>query len=351
MAADRYLEKFLTYLRVERNASPHTLLGYERDITGLQRFLGGREASPSVQGCARGTAPRLPRRRIVGDSPADGEGGRVWRGARAGERPVPLGSAPGASVASDVAWSAVDLVALRRYVATLRARGAAKSSTARRVAAIRSFFRFLCRDGYLQANPAATLIAPRREQRLPIFLGVPDVTRLIEAPAGDDLASLRDRAILELLYSTGIRVSELVGLRPQDVDLIGGVAKVAGKGKRERLVPVGAPAVQALHRYLEARGGRHRMGDPIFLNRAGGRLTDRSVRRILAKYLQQAAVQRHVSPHTLRHSFATHLLDRGADLRAVQELLGHATLATTQVYTHVTTERLKAVYDKTHPRA
>lgn len=288
---DRYLEKFLTYLKVERDASPHTVVSYTRDITELRRFVG-----------------------------------------------------------ETVEWAKVGVVDLRRYLVALRTRGLAKSSAARQVASIRSFFRFLCREGYLSSNPATGLPAPKQDRKLPIFLGVPDVIKLLEAPSGKDLASLRDRAILELLYSTGARVSELVSLRVQQVDLLGGVAKVAGKGKKERLVPIGAPAVQALHRYLEARGGTP-PASPVFLNVAGGRLTDRSVRRIVEKYLRQAAVRERVSPHTLRHSFATHLLDRGADLRAVQELLGHASLSTTQIYTHVSTERLKAVYDKTHPRA
>ncbi len=288
---DRYLDKFLTYLKVERNASPHTLVNYTHDLVGLQRFLAA------------------------------------------------------------IDWTRVDLVALRRYVADQRSRGGAKSSIARRIAAIRSFFRFLCREGHLAVNPAATLTAPKRDRKLPTFLGLPDVTKLLEAPAGHDTASRRDRAILELLYSTGIRVSELVGLRLQDVDLLGGVAKVAGKGKKERLVPIGAPAVRAIHRYVEGRGDAAHPASPVFLNLAGGRLTDRSVRRILIKYLRQVAIQERVSPHTLRHSFATHLLDRGADLRSVQELLGHASLSTTQIYTHVSTERMKSVYEKTHPRA
>lgn len=299
---DRYLDKFLTYLKVERNASPHTLTNYTRDLVGLRQFL---------------TAP------AAGTAAAD----------------------------AIFEWPSVDLVALRRYVADQRTRGAAKSSIARRIAAIRSFFRFLCREGHLTANPAAGLTAPKRDHKLPTFLGVPDVTKLLEAPSGDDMASRRDRAILELLYSTGMRVSELVGLRLQDVDLLGGVAKAAGKGKKERLVPIGAPAVRAIHRYVEGRGGAVHPASPVFLNLAGGRLTDRSVRRILIKYVRQVAVQERVSPHTLRHSFATHLLDRGADLRAVQELLGHASLSTTQIYTHVTTERLKSVYQKAHPRA
>ena len=269
---DRYLEKFLTYLEVERNASPHTLVNYQHDLEGAIRFL----RAPAAAG-----------------SPSSG----------AAEPPP-------------VNWTTVDVLALRRYVADQRTRGSAKSSVARRIASLRSFFRFLCREGHLASNPAAALVAPKRDRKLPNFLGLPDVTKLLEAPAGEDLASRRDRAILELLYSTGMRVSELVGLRVQSVDLLGGVAKVAGKGKKERLVPIGTPALRAVHVYLEQRGGPP-PASPVFLNLAGGRLTDRSVRRILAKYLRQVAVQQHVSPHTLRHSFATHLLDRGADLRAV----------------------------------
>lgn len=301
---DRYLDKFLTYLKVERNASPHTLVNYTHDLEGLRKFL---SAPPAAEGPA--TKSQIP-----------------------------------------VDWTRVDLVALRRYAADLRGQGKAKSSVARQVAAIRSFFRFLCREGHLASSPAAALTAPKRDRKLPVFLGVADVTKLLEAPSGTDLASRRDRAIFELLYSTGMRVSELVGLRLQDVDLIGGVAKVAGKGKKERLVPIGTPAVRAIHQYVAQRHNSQ-SSSPVFMNLAGGRLTARSVRRILAKYLQRIAVQDKVSPHTLRHSFATHLLDRGADLRSVQELLGHASLSTTQVYTHVTTERLKQVYDKAHPRA
>ncbi len=292
---DRYIGKFLTYLEVERNASPHTLTSYRHDLAQLGEFLS----------------------------------------------PTP---------SRTVEWPHVEALAVRRYLADWRSRGAAASSVSRRLACIRSFFRFLCREGYLSANPAASLRGPKRERRLPTFLGVADVVALIEAPSGDDLASLRDRAILEMLYSTGMRVGELVALRLEQVDLIGGVAKAAGKGKKERLVPIGAPAVQAVHRYLSARGETG-PSSPLFMNLSGGRLTDRSVRRVLAKYLQRVAIREHVSPHTLRHSFATHLLDRGADLRAVQELLGHATLSTTQIYTHVSTTRLRAVYEKTHPRA
>lgn len=319
---DRYIGKFLTYLKVERNASPHTLVHYGHDLKDLRAFLGGGvDPAPSFSATSCGGSNRRF------DKPL---------GLRGGE--------------GGVEWSAVGILDVRRYLVALRGRGLSKGTVARHLAAVRSFFRFLCREGYLKSNPAATLSAPRRDQKLPTFLSVPEVTQLLESPSGDDLASLRDRAILELLYSTGMRVGELVRLRVQEVDLIGGVAKAAGKGKKERLVPIGTPAVQAVHRYLDLRGGAH-PASPLFLNLAGGRLTDRSVRRIVARYLHRVALQERVSPHTLRHSFATHLLDRGADLRSVQELLGHASLSTTQVYTHVSTERLKAVYKKAHPRA
>ncbi|MBI3333737.1 MAG: tyrosine recombinase XerC [Candidatus Omnitrophica bacterium] len=288
---DRYVEKFLTYLRVERDASPHTLRSYARDLAGLRAALG--------------------------------------------DRP----------------WEQVDLLSLRQFVAGERARGLGKASVARRVATIRSLFRFLCREGYLSANPAQGLSRPKQERRLPNFLSVEETARLVEAPSGDQVSSLRDRAILETLYSAGLRVSELVSLRIRDLDLIGGTLRVMGKGRKERMVPVGSFCVQAIRRYLKALGPEIDDESPLFRNRMKGGLTDRSVRRILAGYLNRVSLAKKISPHALRHSFATHLLDRGADLRSVQELLGHSSLTTTQIYTHVTTERLKRVYESAHPRA
>ena len=193
---------------------------------------------------------------------------------------------------------------------------------------------------------------PKQDRHLPHFLSVEEATRLVQAPVGGGLAALRDRAILETLYSTGLRVSELVGLRQRDLDLISQTMRVMGKGKKERLVPVGSYSVRAIRDYLKALGRDGESADgPIFRNRLRGRLTDRSVRRILNHYILQAGIHQKISPHALRHSFATHLLDRGADLRSVQELLGHSSLNTTQVYTHVTTERMKKVYETAHPRA
>lgn len=289
---DRAIGKFLDFLKIERNASAHTLRSYAKDLSLLRQALG--------------------------------------------DRP----------------WEDADLLALRQFVAEERSRGLSKTTVARRVAAIRSFFRFLHREGHLSSNPALGLVRPKQDRRLPAFLSVEQATRLVEAPQGEGFAACRDRAILETLYSTGLRVSELVGLKIRDADLIGGTLRVIGKGRKERLAPVGSYSVQAIRRYLKTLGREIDLPDrPLFRNFRRGALTDRSVRRILNRYLAQAGTAMKISPHALRHSFATHLLDRGADLRAVQELLGHSSLTTTQVYTHVTTERLKRVYDSTHPRA
>ncbi|MBI3323184.1 MAG: tyrosine recombinase XerC [Candidatus Omnitrophica bacterium] len=289
---DRAIERFLNYLKVERNASAHTLRNYAKDLSLLRESLG------------------------------------------------------------ETPWEKADLLSLRKFVADQRTGGLSKATVARRVAAIRSLFRFLHREGFVGSNPALGLTRPKLDRRLPAFLSVEEAARLVEAPKGDDFVGARDRAILETLYSTGLRVSELVGLRIRDVDLIGGSLRAMGKGRKERLVPMGSYSVQAIRKYLGTLAPEQ--GDPerpLFQNRLRGRLTDRSVRRILNRYLAQVSVSLKVSPHALRHSFATHLLDRGADLRSVQELLGHSSLTTTQVYTHVTTERLKRVYESAHPRA
>jgi len=190
--------------------------------------------------------------------------------------------------------------------------------------------------------------SPKLDKPLPNFLSEEEVSRLVEAPSLEEISGLRDRAILETLYSTGMRVSELVGLEVRDVDFLSNMVKVLGKGKKERLLPIGEPALRILRRYLEKRQSSSPV---VFLNKNGTRLTGRGIRNILNKYIHRVSAKEHISPHTLRHSFATHLLNRGADLRSVQELLGHASLSTTQIYTHLTTDRLKAVYDKAHPHA
>lgn len=288
----RYIEKFINYLKIEKNASAHTIINYSVDLKNFSAFLG----ESSVE--------------------------------------------------------SVNYLFLRKYLAHMKEKNYSKRTIARKLASLRSFFKFLYREGYLKANPASGISTPKLDKKLPIFLDTDEVTKLIEAPDEKDLAGLRDRAIMEALYSTGMRVSELVGMSLNDIDFISGVIKVFGKGKKERLAPIGDKALRAIRNYVGKRGAA-KLSDKkaVFLNKGGGRLTDRSVRRIIEKYIKRVSLREGVSPHTLRHSFATHLLNRGADLRSVQELLGHMNLSTTQIYTHVTTQRLKEVYDKAHPRA
>jgi integrase/recombinase XerC len=244
---------------------------------------------------------------------------------------------------------------LRAHQAWLHEQGYARTTIARRLSAVRSWCRFLCRQGILAHNPAAGLRSPRQEKKLPHFVQQDDMTRLLATPSAETPQGIRDRAILETLYSAGLRVSEMTSLNVDDVDLADGIATVRGKGKRERLALLGPPAVQAITDWLGQRvslaGPRAEKQLALFLNRSGTRLSSRSVGRLLEKYLAQAGLDPRTSPHTLRHSFATHLLDAGADIRSVQELLGHKSLGTTQVYTHVTTQRLRDSYHKAHPRA
>jgi integrase/recombinase XerC len=244
---------------------------------------------------------------------------------------------------------------LRSFVAWLHEQGYAKTTIARRLAALRSFGQFLCRLGVLTENPAKGLHAPRLDKKLPHFLTLKDVDRLLHAPSTDDWSGRRDRAILETLYSAGVRVSELVGLNLSDLDLKEGIVIVRGKGKKERLALLGPPACRAVEQWLTDRlvllNKCGSQSTAVFLNKSGGRLTVRSIGRLLSKYLVAVGLDPRTSPHTLRHSFATHMLDAGADIRGVQELLGHKSLTTTQVYTHVSTKRLKQSYQQAHPRA
>lgn len=285
---ERFIEKFLRYLEIEKNYSPHTLLNYKMDLEDFQAFL----------------------------------------------KETPIESA--------------DYLTLRKYLAILKEKNLQSRSVARKLSCLRSFFKFLCRDGYLKANPALSLASQKLNKHLPSFLTEEETGRLIDTVMPKDWRGLRDKAILETFYSTGVRISELVGLNIDDMDFISGVAKVRGKGKKERLVPIGEHAIRAIREYLSAR---EKQSSVLFVNKNGTRLSTRGTRGVVHKYIQLAALNRKVSPHTLRHSFATHLLDRGADLRSVQELLGHANLSTTQIYTHLTTEKLKKIYDKAHPRA
>jgi integrase/recombinase XerC len=296
----RVLNRFLRYLAVERNASSLTIKSYREDLTALLEYL------------------------------ADDQG-------------------QGLDVASPTS------VQLREYVAALSDAGYAKSSIARRMASLRSFFRFAQREGLVDQNPAKPLRNPRTGRHLPHFLTTEEVERLLSAPSTGSYLGCRDRSILETMYSAGLRVSETVGINDEDLDLAEGIVRVRGKGRRERLAPLGSYAVKALRRWLERRqlapGKRPEPASPVYVNRFGRRLTTRSVARMLEKYLKQTDLDMRTSPHTLRHSFATHLLNHGADIRSVQELLGHKSLSTTQIYTHVSTAGLREVYERAHPRS
>jgi integrase/recombinase XerC len=244
---------------------------------------------------------------------------------------------------------------LRGYVSALHDAGYAQSSIARKLASLRSFYRFAQRRGLSSTNPAKPLRNPRGSRKLPHFLSTQEISRLLEAPQGGNPLGCRDRAILETMYSAGLRVSEVVGLNDGDLDISEGIARVRGKGRRERLAPLGKFAMEALETYrsrrvLSSKASRG-LESPVFVNRFGNRLTTRSVGRMLEKYIAQVGLNQRTSPHTLRHSFATHLIDRGADIRSVQELLGHKSLVTTQIYTHLSTANLREIYSKAHPRA
>jgi len=280
----------------------------------------------------------------------------------------------GAEAQAPFPWDSVDKFAARKFIVHFQKEELAATTVGRKVSSLRSFFKFLSRDNHVPQNPFAGLVSPKRKKFLPQVLSVQEVGRLLEAPrqAGDEAiknepdaarrlwleyAMARDTAILEVLYSTGMRIGELTGLVENHIDMLSGVIKVRGKGKKERLCPIGAPASKALNTALEKRGQVTVMFKkktsplPVFVGHTGGRLTPRSVERLMKRYLIRANLNPNISPHALRHSFATHLLDAGADLRSVQELLGHSSLSTTQIYTHVTIERLKKVYEEAHPRA
>jgi len=288
---DAAVGSFLEYLGVERGASPHTLRSYATDLTEFTRFLAGEKIE------------RL---------------------------------------------AAVDTRVVRAYLARLHQRRLSKATIARKLAAVRSCFRFLARRGALEVNPARQVRSPRLGRRLPSFLPKDETTQLLDATPEPTVAGARDRALIELLYASGLRVAEGCGLDRDDLDEARRTVRVVGKGDKERVVPVGEAALEALAAYLALRG-RHR--GPLFLNARGGRLTPRSAHRIVKRLARRAGISQRVTPHTLRHSFATHMLGEGADLRLIQELLGHSRLSTTQRYTHVSPEHLMRVYDAAHPRA
>lgn len=297
---DDSLRRFSEYLEAERNASGHTVRNYISDIRQFISYLG--------RGKPPGDATRLE---------------------------------------------------IRGFVVMLRNKKNSPATIARKISSVRSFLGFMADEGIIPSNPAEGIPIPRQKKDLPRFLEPAEAAALVESPPGDTLSGIRDRAILELLYSTGMRVGELVELKLDSADVFSGVAKVSGKGKKQRLVPFGKKAADALVKYMEIR---HELlknpkkdikkdGKALFLNMWGGKLSSRSVRRIMDKYIKIAGEKTGISPHSLRHSFATHLLNAGADIRTVQELLGHASLSATQIYTHTSAGRLKSVYDKAHPRA
>lgn len=288
---DDAIGAFLEYLAVERGASAHTIRGYAGDLREFSAFL-----------------------RRAGD----------------------LGPA------------AVDTRSVRAYLASLHQRGLAKSSIGRQLASVRSCLRFLARRGVIEQNPARLVRSPRPPRRLPSFLPKDESKQLLDRVPGPSASGRRDHALLELLYATGIRVAECCGLDGTDVDRSHGTVRVLGKGDKERVVPVGEVALEAIDAYLAARG---RPDGPLFTNARGGRLTTRSAQRIVGRQARLSGTSRRVTPHTLRHTFATHMLGEGADLRLIQELLGHRRLSTTQRYTHVSPEHLMKVYDAAHPRA
>lgn len=298
------IARFANHLRQERNVSPHTLRNYVSDLQQFQLFLRERELALD-----------------------------------AGDKPDP---------------SKVDVHVVRAFLASL-SRDRKKSSIGRKLAALKGFFRFLLAQHEVDKDPLRTIHSPKQEKPLPNFLSVDDVFQLLGAVQVESELDSRDRAALEVFYSSGLRVSELVGLDWADVDFQLGILRVVGKGSKERIVPIGEVAMQALRDYAADVGAKHKIGckgeTPVFLNNRGRRITTRSMARIVEKRLKRAGLAVKMGPHGLRHSFATHLLNSGADLRSIQELLGHASLSTTQRYTHVNLDQLTAVYDKAHPRA
>ena len=304
------LEAFISHLRLNRNTSVHTSAAYQSDLTQLIEFAAGHLGKP------------LKRLR-----PRD-----------------------------------IDLAVIRAYMAELYRLGQSRASVARKLSALRTFVRFLRREGWIDTDPSALAQAPRREHKVPAHLSMDEMTTLLEAPDVSTPLGRRDRAILELFYASGLRLSELVGLDMEDVNLPSRIVRVAGKGGKERIVPFNTSAQKALRSWYSDRAllranpksqnpKPKAQADPVFVNARGGRLTGRSVQRLVARYVASCSTRFGISPHALRHSFASHLLQRGADLRAIQELLGHVQLSTTQRYTHINAAQLLDVYRKSHPRA
>lgn len=328
------IDQFITYLRAERHFSAHTARCYAADLEQFCAFLANPDAEPISGPTANGV-----------------KGTNGYPSAKL------LAAPPTAEAVADInrRLLAVDTDLVRLFMSKLRDRNYCKSTVARKLATLRSFYKFLVRRELAGSNPVAPIRTPKQEKRLPKYLDVEQIEKLFSNCDASTLLGARDRAILEMLYSTGIRVSELVALNVADIDLGNSVIHVRGKGKKERVVPIGPSAVKAVIHYLDMRrsglNNEKQNVEALFINKHGQRLSTRSVRRKLDKYLLEAGLDLSISPHTLRHSFATHMLQRGADLRSVQEMLGHQSLSTTQIYTHLTNANLKKEYEKAHPRA
>jgi integrase/recombinase XerC len=323
------IQEFISYLKFEKHFSEHTAKCYRADLDQYIGFLTDRGAEDQTST----------------DSPVN-----------------PWNQSPETSTATETQVSVdidtlvleADVNTIRRYMTELAQHHYSKSTTARKLATLRSFYKFLVKRDFLTSNPVVSIKTPKQDKKLPKFLEYEQVVRLLETPAVNTWLGARDRAMLEVLYSTGMRVSELVSLNMDDVDFLSEVIHIRGKGKKERICPVGSSALQSIQNYIEFRNRRMANDSEfdsrvLFANKHGKRLSTRSVRRKMDKYLTEAGLDPSISPHTLRHSFATHMLNNGADLRSVQELLGHQSLSTTQIYTHVTTSRMNEQYQNAHP--
>jgi integrase/recombinase XerC len=330
------IDEFLNYLKFERHFSPHTAKCYSADLVQFCGFLVGETGAVNGGGAPSGGTVT---------SSATGE---------AGARPQLLTAVLEATTVQPKLLE-VEADDIRRFLAFLGKQDYSKSTTARKLATLRSFYKFLVRRGRVESNPLASIRTPKQDKRLPKFLEVEQVNKLLGTPDDGTFLGARDKAMFEVLYSTGVRVSELVDLDIADIDEASQCIRVRGKGKKQRRTPIGPTALAAVRRYLDMRRADPRSvgfdQEALFVNKHGKRLSTRSVRRKLDKYLLEAGLDPAVSPHTLRHSFATHMLNNGADLRGVQELLGHQSISTTQIYTHLTSARLKKTYDAAHPRA
>ncbi len=358
------IESFVSYLRYERHFSPYTARCYETDLRQYVEHLGisansanSATSLPAPSGSGSVDLPPLSFADAANSTPV----ARSETAFNGESSETPIASAV-AHTSMDHRMAGADAMTIRGFLTYLDSFGYSPATTARKIATLRSFYKWLQKRGGIATNPMLLIRTPKQTKRLPKAITVEQIDKLLGMPDNRDTLGARDRAILETLYSTGVRVSELVDLNRNDLEMNDQAIRIRGKGKKERMVPLGTHALAAIRHYMtllepDARFARLRerslseLHIPLFVNKNGGRLSSRSVRRKLDKYLMSAGLDPSISPHTLRHSFATHLLDNGADLRSVQELLGHQSLSTTQIYTHLSTMRLRTSYNEAHPRA